>query len=467
MDLTLMGRRDARRLGVVQAAVQGKLTSREGAEALGLSVRQFKRLRAQVRQRGAAGVVHGNRGRPSSRRLRPALRERVEAMLTGLVKLNDHHLADLLDEQGHAVSAATVRRVRCGLKLAPKRRRRPPQHRRRRERAGRPGALVLIDGSPFHWFDAAGPPCTLLGAIDDATSQILALTFRPTEDLHGYAVLLRQLLGAHGVPVALYGDRSGVLVRNDAHWTLAEELAGHQTPSQFGQMLAELGVRFIAATSPQAKGRIERLWGTLQDRLASELRLHGHATVAAATAYLPGFIHRHNRRRGCAPAHRESAFRPPPRDLDHLIACRYPRVVARDNTVTIPGRWAQVPPGPHRRSWHKARVEVRELLDGRLLVLHPTHGLIGQQPAPDPAFTLESRGAPRSRRARATNGCAGSCPSPDRPAPRPATRPRSPALGALTQIRRPAATHPWKRYTGPEPLRRKAGAERVTESLTR
>ena len=453
-----MGRRDARRLGVVQAAVQGKLTSREGAEALGLSVRQFKRLRSRVRQRGAAGLVHGNRGRPSPRRLSPAVREQVVTMLTGMVKLNDRHLADLLAEQGAVVSPATVRRVRRSLKLAPKRRRRPPQHRRRRERVGRRGALVLIDGSPFRWFDAAGPPCSLLGAIDDATSEILALTFRPTEDLHGYAVLLRELLGAHGMPVALYGDRSGVLVRNDAHWTLEEELAGRQTPPQFGQMLEELGVRFIAATSPQAKGRIERLWGTLQDRLASELRLFGHASAATATDYLPRFIRAHNRRHGQAPTSAESAFRTPPRDLERLIACRYPRVVARDNTVTIPGRWAQVPPGPRRRSWHKARVEVRELLDGRLLVLHPRYGLIGEQPSPDPAFTLESRRAPRSKRARVQNGCVPPRHRPDHSTPRLATGTRSRPIGALTQIRRPAATHPWKRYTGPEPLRPKARA---------
>jgi hypothetical protein len=458
MDLILMGRRDARRLGVVQAAVQGKITNREGGEALSLSVRQFKRLRARVKQRGAAGVVHGNRGRASRQRLRSEQRERVVAMLTGEVKLNDHHIADLLGEQGHPVSVATVRRVRCSLKLAAKRRRRPPQHRRRRARVDRRGALVLIDGSPFRWFDEAGPPCSLLGAIDDATSEILALTFRPTEDLHGYAVLLRELLGTHGVPVALYGDRSGVLVRNDAHWTVEEELAGRQTPPQFGQMLEELGVRFIAATSPQAKGRIERLWGTLQDRLAAELRLRGHHTVANATDYLPGFIRRHNQRLGRAPASTESAFRSPPRDLDRFIACRYSRIVARDNTVSIPGRWAQVPPGPRRRSWHQARVEVRELLDGRLLVLHPSHGLIGEQPSPTPAFTLESRGAPRSKRARVQNGFTESRHSPDRPAPRPPTRPRSRAIGALTQIRRPASTHPWKRYTGPEPRSQKARA---------
>ncbi len=447
-----MGRRDARRLGVVQAAVQGKLSNGEGAQALGLSVRQFKRLRRQVRERGAAGVVHGNRGRPSPRRISAALREKVVELLTGAVKLNDHHIADLLGEDGWPLSAATVRRVRGALKLPPKRRRRPPQHRRRRERVARRGALVLIDGSPFRWFDEQGPPCSLLGAIDDATGELLALTFRPTEDLHGYVVLLRELATHHGLPVALYGDRSGILVRNDAHWTLEEELAGRQTPPQFGRMLEELGVRFIAATSPQAKGRIERLWGTLQDRLAAELRLRGLRTLEAATAYLPGFIRRHNRR--CARRPRESvtAFRPAPRDLDRILACRYARMVARDNTVSIPGRWVQVPPGPRRRSWHRARVEVRELLDGRLLILHPTHGRIAEQPAPGPDFILESRVAERARRARAKAGPREPRPDPQCTAPGPSTPARRPAVGTLTHTRRPPQGHPWRRPYNPNLL---------------
>jgi len=453
-----MGRREARRLGVVQAAVQGRITSREGAEALSLSVRQFKRLRGRVRVEGAGGLVHGNRGRLSPRRLAVGVRERVVELLTGAVKLNDHHIADLVGEQGQAVSPATVRRVRQELKLPAKRRRRPPRHRRRRERAARRGALVLIDGSPFRWFDAQGPPCSLLGAIDDASGEILALTFRPTEDLHGYVVLLGDLVRAHGVPLALYGDRSGILVRNDDHWTLSEELAGRQTPPQFGQMLEELGVRFIAATSPQAKGRVERLWGTLQDRLAAELRLHRHLSVTAAQGYLPAFIQRHNHRRGRAPAEAVSAFRRPPHDLDAILACRYARVVARDNTVTVLGRWAQIPPGPGGRSWHPARVEVRELLDGRFLVLHPVHGRIAEQPAPPGAFVLESRGAERSKRARAQNRFAGSRPSLDRPRPRPATPARSTGIGTLTNIRRPAANHPYKRGRKPQPPTRVAGA---------
>jgi hypothetical protein len=317
---------------------------------------------------------------------------------------------------------------------------------------------VLIDGSPFQWFDPHAPALSLLGAIDDATGEILALTFRPTEDLHGYVVLLRELITGHGVPLAFYGDRSGILVRNDHHWTLEEELAGRQTPPQFGRMLEELAVRFIAATSPQAKGRVERLWGTLQDRLAAELRLFGHTTIEAARAYLAVFIQRHNRQRAIVPAEATSAFRPAPRDLDHVLACRYQRVVARDNTATIPGRWIQIPPGPHRRSWHPARVEVRELLNGRLQVIHPRHGVIAEQPAPSGAFILESRATPRAIRARAQNGSAGSSHSPDRPRPRPATRPRSTGIGTYTNIRRPAADHPYKRGRKPQPPTRVAGA---------
>jgi len=453
-----MGNRDARRLGLIQAALQGRITNGEGAAALGLSLRQFKRLRRQVRQHGARGVVHGNRGRRSPRRLAEATRQRVYELLTGEVKVNDHHLAELVSEEGRPVSPASVRRERQRLKLAPKRRRRAPRHRRRRERVARRGALVLIDGSPFPWFSEAGVSYSLLGALDDATGEILALTFRPTEDLHGYVTLLRDLIQRHGLPLALYGDRSGILVRNDAHWTLEEELAGRQTPPQFGQMLEELAIRFIAATSPQAKGRIERLWATLQDRLVTELRLKGLATLAEATAYLPEFIVRHNRRWACDPREACSALRAAPRDLARRLACRYTRVVARDNTISIPGRWAQIPPGPHRRSWQRAQVEVRELLDGRLLVVHPRHGVIAEQPAPHGAFVLQSRHTRRARRAGSDNGLPGSRHSPDRPRPRVTPRPRSQGIGTLTNIRRPAANHPYKRGGKPQPPTHVAGA---------
>lgn len=198
-----MGKRDARRLGLVQAAIDGKFTNQEGADALQLSRSQFKRLRHRVRQAGVKGIVHGNRGRVSPRRITPATRARIVEMLTGVTKLSNHHTSDLLEDEKIDVSPATVRRIRQELRIRPKRSRRGSKHRTRRERRAQRGAMVLIDGSPFRWFDEVGPLWTLHGAIDDATSEILALTLLPTEDLDGYMTLMRDLFSHHGIPAEM------------------------------------------------------------------------------------------------------------------------------------------------------------------------------------------------------------------------------------------------------------------------
>jgi hypothetical protein len=253
----------------------------------------------------------------------------------------------------------------------------------------------------------------LLGAIDDATSEILALQFRPAEDVHGYTMLLQQLVTTHGLPLALYGDRLNVLVRNDRHWSLAEELAGTQDPTHVGRMLQDLGIAYIAAHSPQAKGRIERLWATLQDRLVSELRL-------------PEFIADFNRRFGKPPACPQAVWRRPPAQVALVLSCRYRRVVARDNTVRIGPRWAQL---PRARSYAGRTVEVRELLDGRLVVLH--NGTVRAQAPPPPGpFVLKPRRAPNADRRLSR-----SRPSPP---PAPAAAPAKTHTG-----RRPLPTHPW------------------------
>jgi hypothetical protein len=269
-----------------------------------------------------------------------------------------------------------------------------------------------------------------LGAVDDATTEILALQFRPAEDVHGYATLFRDVFTRHGLPLAVYGDRLNLLVRNDAHWSVEEQLAGVQAPTHLGRMLEALAIGYIAARSPQAKGRIERLWGTLQDRLVSELRLRGIRTVEAAHAYLPEFIADFNRRFGKPPAQPQPVWRRPPRDLALILGCRYRRVVARDNTVRLGPRLVQL---HGRRSYAGLTVEVRELLDGRLVVLHDDV-IRGQVPSPGPAFILKPRRAP----------------SQDRRPPRPAAhRPlprRLPRLAPNTHTgRRPLPTHPWVR----------------------
>jgi len=443
-----MGVRDAQRLGPVKAAIEGRINNAKGAELTGLSLRQFKRLKARVRRAGPAGLLHGNRGRPSPRRLDPAVREQIVTLLQHPEsRLNDCHLRDVLSERGVTVSAETVRQVRRAVGLAAKRRRRPVQHRRRRLRAGRIGSLVLIDGSEYAWMGPRIGRFTLVGTLDDATGDPLSLVRRPHEDLHGFTQALRDLITTYGLPEALYGDQTGIAVRNDPHWTIEEELAGKQAPTQFGQILAELGVHYIAARSPEAKGRIERLWQTVQDRLPAELALRGIDTLEGFDAFLPEFLTRYRKWFAHEPREAVPAWRPAPRHLDRILACRYVRVVTRDNVVSIPGHALQLPPGSHRCSFAHARVEVRELLDGRLLVLHEGCVLL-EQSTPGEAFTLVPRDSARAaRRPARENGVLRSPRIVDRPAPRP--KPEAPKgdRALLARARQRSAPRKWNRTT--------------------
>ena len=448
-----MSSKEARRPGLVQAAIAGKLTNAEAAHALRLSVRQFRRLRAAYQRSGVEGLLHGNRGRPPSNRWTDRERQRIVEMIEGkYAGFNDCHLTEKLRELEQIdICREMVRRLRHGAGIAPVRRRRAPKHRRRRLREAHEGALVLIDASEHHWLGADQPRFNLLGAVDDATGRIVALHFRPGEDLHGYTVLLAQLIARHGLPCNLYGDRLGVFVRNDDHWSLEEQLAGAQRPTQFGRMLVELAIGFITAHSPQAKGRIERLWETLQDRLVQELCLRGIATVAAAEAYLPEFITDYNHRFAVSARESRSAWRSRPRDLERILACRYTRTVAHDNTVTIPGRWIQLPPGPRGRSWHRCQVEVRELLDGRMMVCHQ-HRILAEQPWDQSAFTLIPRNrTPPMQRARHGVDLQGSPRSPDRRPARPKTQPSDLERLTAARARKAKPDNPWRKRFLPEP----------------
>ena len=445
-----MSGKEAPRPGILKALCDERITNGEAAIALHLTVRQVQRLKGRYRESGAAGLVHRGRGQPSPQRLADPVREQITTLMTtAYAGFNDAHLTEKLREQhGLAVSRPTVRRIRRALGRPATRRRRARPHRQRRLREAAAGSLVQIDGSPFDWLEGRGPAMTLLGAIDDATGAVLALHFRPTEDLHGYFTLFRQLFTTHGLPLAFYGDRLNVFVRNDRHWTLAEELQGTQHPTHLGRLLQELGVGFIAAHSPQAKGRVERLWQTLQDRLVSELRLRGIRTLAEANAFLPAFIADFNRRFSVPPVAPTGRWRRPPRDLAQLLSCRYRRRVARDHTVPLGRRWVQLPRAPHGQSYAERRVEVRELLDGRLLVFSDAR-LLATHAAPPGEFTLKPRRAARVD--PPARQLAAPPPSPqDRRAAVP-PRLENPSNGAApappsarAPTRRAAPDHPWR-----------------------
>src|SRR5713101_1374372 len=310
-----MSRKEAPRVGLLKALVAKRVTGREVAAALAVTVRQVWRLKRRFEATGAAGLLHRSRGRPSPRRLAARLRQRVATLLATTYRdFNDCHATEKLQEvEGLALSRPTVRRLRQALGRPAKHRRRPRQYRARREPRARMGALVQLDASPFAWLEARGPAMSLHGAIDDATSTVLALHFRPTEDLHGYTTLLRALATQYGLPLAFYGDRINILVRHDAHWSLAEQLRGAQDPTHLGRVLHDLGIGYLAAGSPEANGRVERLWRTLQDRLSRELRLRHITTPEGANALLPEFLADLNPRFTRPPSDPAPAWRVAPR----------------------------------------------------------------------------------------------------------------------------------------------------------
>jgi len=369
-----MSQRELHRYHTLRLVLEHRITAAQAAGSLGLSERHVWWLLARLRTEGRRALVHGNRGRPSGRRLPAAMQQAILARARGpYAGLNTTHLTEKLQAEGLVVSRVSVHRCLRAAGVARPRRRRPPRHRARRPRQAQAGLLVLWDGSPHAWLEARGPRCCLVAALDDATGQLLpGAAFVPAEDTVSYLRLLRTLVARCGIPGALYMDRHSIFRRTDTAWTLAEELRGRQDPTQVGRALAALGIEAIYALSPQAKGRIERLWGTLQDRLVAELRLAGITTLGAANAFLPPFTGQFNARFAQPAAEARAAWRPVPRglDLDRICSLYTEATVLNDNTVRTQGTILQIPPGPGGRGYAKARVEVRQLLDGSWRIYH-------------------------------------------------------------------------------------------------
>ena len=365
-----VSQKELHRMHVVRLIVEGRETIGRGAKLLGISTRQMKRLRRKMKQRGVQGVLHGNRGKAAWNK---TVSEKIEQVLvlarSRYQGLNDTHLTEKLKEKEKiVVSRATVRTILRQAGIAAVRKRGVKRHYKRRERKAQEGALLLWDGSPHHWFGDHQGQYNLTAVIDDATGALLQGVFTLEEDAQSYLICLRQILLEKGIPLALYMDRHGIFRRNDDHWSVAEQLAGEQTPTQVGQTLGELGIEAIFALSPQAKGRVERLFNTLQDRLVQELRLAGIGTPDEATSFVNGAFKADFNARFAKPARQsEAAWRPLPKglDVDRICSFRYQSTVGNDNAVRLGRMILDIPPGPCHRGYAKARVEVRQLLDGR------------------------------------------------------------------------------------------------------
>jgi transposase len=436
-----LNQREQQRLMVLNQVERGDLTGEDAAVLMGLGLRQVRRLLAAYRREGGAALAHGNRGRRPVHALSEEIRKQIVDLARGRYEgFNHHHLTELLAErEGLVVSRSSVWRILSAAGLKSSRHRRAAKHRCRRERYPQEGMLLQIDGSQHDWLEARGPYLTLVAAIDDATGTVAGAVFRDQEDAHGYFLMLREVISANGVPLALYSDRHGIFQRSlKEPETLEEQLAGERQPTQFGRSLKELGIQAVFALSPQAKGRIERLFGTLQDRLVSELRLAGAATMEMANRTLRDFLPRFNARFGVPASRPGKTYRQPSTaDLDGVLCFKYQRSVAADNTIRFAGRTLQLLPGLQRPSYTHASVEVQERLDGSLLVCYRGETIAFVQ-APDNPVKL---------RARKT------CSVPH------VETPRKPAVPASTNMcshhRKPGPNHPWRRSL------------RVTKSLNR
>jgi transposase len=371
--MVTMSQKEFQRVKVIENAAGGRLSVREASRLLQLSERQVQRLKRRYRPDSIAWVQHGNRGRSTPWALPLPQKQLILNLARGKYQgFNDSHLAEKLRlEENLSVSRETVRRILRAAKLASPQKRRPRQYRSRRPPRPRLGMMALTDASRHDWLQGRGPELTLIGFQDDATSRILAAHFQlEAENTLGYLRALGSMITTHGVPLSLYRDRHSIFQRNDPHWTLAEQLAGKQTPTQLGRALEELGIEQIPAYSPQAKGRIERAWRTCQDRLVSELRLARATTLPEANAVLDQFCADYNQRFARPATQAASDFRSLPRrfDLARCLALHYQRVVAADHTVTLGAQSIALPPLPGHRGYAGETVELSHHLDGVLRV---------------------------------------------------------------------------------------------------
>jgi transposase len=442
-ETVTLNSQDQQRIKILNQLLGGDLSTSPAASVLKCSERHVYRLKASYREKGAAAVMHGNRGRVSHRRICEEVRGQVVALACGrYAGCNQHHLRDLLEErEGIKLSRASVRRIlqEAGVQVVVPRK--GPKHRLRRPRYRQEGQLVQIDGSPHAWLEERGPRLSLMGGIDDATGKVVGAVFAEQENQQGYFQVLRQMVEHYGCPLAIYHDRHTMFPARARQATeadsVSEQLAGSRTTTQLGRLFEQLQIVSIAARSPQAKGRIERLWGTLQDRLVSELRMAGACTLAQANQVLQTYLPRFNAQfavPAADPALAWQAF-PASLTLDECFCWQEERSVALDNTVSYYKQRLQLLPTQTRQSWARAKVMIYESFDGTLRVFAQGQ-CIPSRPAPaDPA---QARAQQQQQTVSAPmGGEARSATAAERASP--------PTSACASSTRTPKASHPWRR----------------------
>jgi transposase len=357
---------ELRRLHIIQKVLEGMVKQVEAAEILSLSGRQVRRIVKRIRREGSRGILHRSRGRPSNRRISPKIKEKVINLYRTQYKDFGPTLASekLLERNRIRISDETLRiwLVETGDWRKTRRRR---GHRQWRERRQHEGEMVQMDGSHHDWFEGRGPWCVLMGFIDDATGRVFGRfydyegTIPAMESFKGY-------LQRYGLPMSVYLDKH-TTYKSTAKASIEDQLNDHPALSEFERALNELGVEVIHANSPQAKGRIERLFGTLQDRLVKEMRLRGIRTLEEANAFLEEYLPIYNRRFSVGPKERDNLHRPLGRglDLDAILCIKTERTLRNDFTVAHNKKLYQI-----EDKVRGSKVMVQDRLDGSLVITY-------------------------------------------------------------------------------------------------
>lgn len=418
-----MSKREINRYEIIKRLLRKEINSSEAARLLQLTTRHVRRLKNRVRQLGAAGLIHRARGKKGNRALPDTERAKIICLL------RERYIGFKPTFAGEQLAARhqihrdpkTIRQIMIDEKLwKPKSRHAQITHRQWRERKAHYGEMEQFDGSYEHWFEDRAPKCCLLAAVDDATGTITRAQFVADEGVLPVFAFWKEYVQEQGKPHSIYLDKLSTYKLSD---DLAKE--NHDALSQFERAMMDLGIKPISANSPQAKGRIERLFGTLQDRLIKELRLANICTIASANRFLANdFIPRFNKRFGVAPCSAANLHTPlsarERANLDSTFSRHIPRTVRNDFTVSYQKQWYQLTNQQPVTVCKKDRIIVEEQLSGEIKIRHKGRYL---------AYELIPKGAPKR-------------PAPSWVLAAVAPRPTPPRLPV-----RPAPDHPWRQFT--------------------
>lgn len=372
MMLTLT-MKEVNKYKVISEANKGYIKVKDAASILKLCERQIYRLKAAVKKQGPEAVIHKTKGKTKPRWLTERIKDKINHLYKTKYKgFNISHMTEFLnDHEKIKVSRESVRQILL-VKGSYTKQKKYPKHRQWREPMPREGQMLQFDTSDHQWLEGRGPKLYLVGGVDDATSSCPGARFALSDSCLENMRVLKDIVRKKGIPLAFYCDKDSNF-KTTRHEGIHQQLTGEYSQTQIERALKELGVEIIYAGSAQAKGRVERAWGTFQDRLCSELRLYKISTLEAANHYLlEEFIPKHNRKFSHPAKEQGSAYRPLPKglNLDNIFCIKEERTVAADNTISYNSKTYQILPNGYRISFTKAKVMVHEHLNGSIHIFY-------------------------------------------------------------------------------------------------